>query len=251
MIDLEESGEITLVRMRHGKANAMDCEFCDAMTDTFDQLGRSDTRAVVLTGHGNIFSAGVDLVQAIDGGPGYFERFLPAMNRAFEVLFRFPKPVVAAINGHAIAGGCVLACAADRRIMANGGARIGIPELLVGVPFPAIALETMRHACAPHRFEELVYSGATVAGQNAYEWGLIDEVVPEDQVLDRASEIANSLARIRPSVFELSKLQVRMPALESFQALAARHEANVVALWNEPATLAAMRDYVSRTFKRN
>ena len=251
MIHTENQGEITLVRMCHGKANAMDREFCDALADTFDELSRSDTRAVVLTGQGSIFSAGVDLVRAIDGGPGYFERFLPAMNRAFEVLFRFSKPLVAAVNGHAIAGGCVLACAADRRVMAGGGARIGIPELLVGVPFPAIALETMRHACAPHRFEELVYSGATVTGQNAYEWGLIDEIVPEEQVLDRAGEIANSLARIRPSVFELSKSQVRMPALENYQALAARHEANVVALWNEPETLAAIRDYVSRTFKRD
>ena len=75
--------------------------------------------------------------------------------------FFFPKPVVAAVNGHAIAGGCVLECCADRRIAANDGGRIGVTELLVGVPFPAMAFEVMRFATAPQYFADGILSGAT------------------------------------------------------------------------------------------
>ena len=70
--------------------------------------------------------------------------------------------MVAAINGHAIAGGCVLGCTADYRIMAKQPGRIGVPELLVGVSFPTVALEIMRFAAAPQYFESLIYGGATL-----------------------------------------------------------------------------------------
>ncbi len=251
MFDVEERDEIALVRMRHRKANAMDFEFCSGLSDTLTQLERSPARAVVVTGDAAIFSAGVDLLQVTDGGSCYVQRFVPAMTRAFETLFMFPKPLVAAVNGHAIAGGCVLACAADARVMAIGEARIGIPELLVGVPFPAIALETMRRVCASHRFEELVYSGVTLDAQSACDWGLIDEAVSPDAVLTRAWERAKTLAKVRPAVFALSKQQLRQPTLERCRSQAAVHEESVVALWNQPETLDAIRDYVSRTFKRD
>src|SRR5919201_5523401 len=82
-------------------------------------------------------------------------------NAMFAAVFTHPKPVVAAVNGHAIAGGCVLACAADRRLMARDSIRIGITELLVGVVFPPLPMEIMRHAVAPEHFEEAVLSGTT------------------------------------------------------------------------------------------
>ena len=77
--------------------------------------------AVVLTGQGRMFSAGVDLLRLGEGGAAYVRRFLPALHRLYDAVFFFPKPVVAAVNGHAIAGGCVLACCADRRIAARDG----------------------------------------------------------------------------------------------------------------------------------
>ncbi len=81
-----------------------------------------------------------------EGGADYIRRFLPVLHRLYEEVFFHPKPVIAAINGHAIAGGCVLACCADRRIMAGDSGRIGVTEILVGVPFPALAFEIVRFA---------------------------------------------------------------------------------------------------------
>jgi enoyl-CoA hydratase len=118
VIEIEKRGELALFRMEHGKANTFDLEFCEAIVRQLEELKQPSIRAVVVTGKDQIFSAGVDLPRVLEGGLAYLRSFLPALNRAFETLFCFPKPVVAAINGHAIAGGCVLACATDHRLMA-------------------------------------------------------------------------------------------------------------------------------------
>ena len=122
---------------------------------------QSAAGALVITGQGKMFSAGVDLPRLVEGGAAYVREFLPAMNHAFETLFAFPKPLVVAVNGHAIAGGCVMACCADYRIMAREPGRIGIPELLVGVPFPVVPLEIVRFATPPQHLQALIYRGLT------------------------------------------------------------------------------------------
>ena len=177
MIELTYRGNVAVLRMVHGKANAMDLEFCEMLTARLEECRQAPTAALVITGEGRMFSAGVDLRRVLEGGAEYLHAFLPAMIGTFELVFSYEKPVVAAVNGHAIAGGCVLACAADRRIMARQAGRIGIPELLVGVPFPPVAFEIMRAAVAPPRFEALVYSGATVTPEIAVEHGLVDTIV--------------------------------------------------------------------------
>jgi enoyl-CoA hydratase len=161
MIELNRRGGIAIVTMVHGKANALDIEFCDALAAQFEALRGSDAKAVVLTGQGKMFSAGVNLIRLSEGGAAYVRRFLPALHRLYDTVFFFPKPVVAAVNGHAIAGGCVLQACADRRIAARDGGRIGVTELLVGVPFPPLAFEVMRFASPPRYLADGVFSGAT------------------------------------------------------------------------------------------
>ncbi|HKA77573.1 MAG TPA: enoyl-CoA hydratase/isomerase family protein, partial [Pseudolabrys sp.] len=105
MIDIKTKDGIALMTLSHGKANAFDIEFCDALTARFSELRTSGAKAVVLTGQGKIFSAGVDLKRLSEGGAEYIRRFLPALHRLYEEVFFHPKPLAAAINGHAIAGG--------------------------------------------------------------------------------------------------------------------------------------------------
>ena len=250
MIDLELRGDIAVLTMRHGKANAMDGAFCADLIKRLDELRASPARAIVVTGQGHIFSAGVDLVRALDGGPDYFKNFLPPLRRAFEAVFFYEKPIVAAVNGHAIAGGCVLTCAADRRLMAHDTGRIGITELLVGVPFPVIALEIMRFAAAPQHFARIVTSGATFAPEAAVGLGLVDEVVPGDALLNRATAAAEALAALGPEAFALTKRQLREPVRERLERDGPRFDPAVDAIWYAPETAARVRDYVSRTFKK-
>src|SRR5687768_6307823 len=117
--------------MTHGKVNAMDLELLEAIGTTFRALAKSSSGAVVLTGTGRAFSAGVDLRRLVAEGPDYVRRFLPLLSEMFEAVFELPKPVVAAVNGHALAGGFVLFSACDERVLVDAPARVGIPELLV------------------------------------------------------------------------------------------------------------------------
>lgn len=250
MIELAHRGPIAVLTMKHGKANAMDAAFCADLISRLDELRASSARALVITGQGNIFSAGVDLVRALESGPDYFRHFLPPLRRAFEAIFFYPKPVVAAVNGHAVAGGCVLTCAADRRLMAQTPGRIGITELLVGVPFPVIALEIMRFAAAPQHFERIVYSGATFAPEAAVAFGLVDEVVPAEALIDRAVAAAEALAALGPEAFALTKRQTRQPVRERLDKDGPLFDPAVDKIWYAPETAARIRDYVSRTFKK-
>src|SRR5437879_5137950 len=132
------------MRLNAPPVNALDREVLLEITATLRAIEATDARAVVLTGSGSAFSAGADLFRVLNEGDEYLRTSLAALTEAFGTLFQFPLPVVAAVNGHAIAGGAVLVCASDHRISAAGNHKIGFAELRVGVPFPAWALESAR-----------------------------------------------------------------------------------------------------------
>lgn len=248
MFDIETRDGIAFLHMKHGKANAMDLEFCRQFVMKLEELNTPTTNAVVITGSGKIFSAGVDLPRLLDGGQTYVREFLPVLNQFFRTVFTFPKPVLAAINGHAIAGGCVLACAADRRLMSRGDGRIGVPELRVGVPFPPEALEIMRMSLPPQCFSEVMYTGATYDTKLALERGLIDEVVEPDQLLDRAGDAGARMAALGSELFRLTKAQIRQPAMEGIDR-GTQYAEEIEAIWTAPETLAGIRQYVEKTLK--
>ena len=236
--------------MVHGKANALDIEFCEAIAMQFEALRGFDAKAVVLIGQGRIFSAGVDLLRLSEGGAGYVRRFLPALHRLYNTVFFFPKPVIAAVNGHAIAGGCVLECCADRRIAARDGGRIGVTELLVGVPFPPLAFEVMRFASPPRYLGDGMFSGSTFAPDMALTRGLVDELAEAPMLLDRAVAAAETLAALSPKAFALTKQQIRQPVADAMERHAKRVDASATDIWTAPETIGRIRDYVSRTFKK-
>ena len=249
MIHSEDRDGIAVLRIEHGKANTLDTELCDAVVKAFDDA--NEAGAVVLTGTGKMFSAGVDLFRVLDGGASYIDAFVPAMCRVFERIFVHPAPVVAAANGHAIAGGCLLVATADQRLMAEGTARIGIPELQVGVPFPPIALEIMRFATPPQHFQTIVYRADTHEPSAALALGLIDEVVEPDELLDHAVARAKRLASIHRASFALTKREIRRPAMDRIRALEQTVAREVHARWLEPGTLERIRGYLDRTIPKS
>ena len=250
MIDIKMSGGIALMTMNHGKVNALDIEFCDALTARFSELCKSDAKAVVLTGHGKIFSAGVDLKRLSEGGADYIRQFLPALHRLYDAVFFHPKPVIAAVNGHAIAGGCVLACCADRRIMARDSGRIGVTEILVGVPFPALAFEIVRFAVPPRYLPEFTLSGATYATEEAVRRGWVDVVAEPGETVEAALAAAKNLVALSPAAFAQTKMQIREPVTDRLQRSGEATDKAVTEIWTAPATLAYIRDYVARTLNK-
>jgi enoyl-CoA hydratase len=248
VIELGNEDGFAILRMADGKANAMSLDFCRTMTARFGEIERSAALAVIITGEQRFFSAGVDLPVLLDGGVPYIKEFLPALSTMLATAFAFPKPVVAAINGHAVAGGCVLACAADERLMARDAGRIGVTELLVGVPFPPAAMEIMRCATAPQYFAEAVFGGETYAPPDAVDGGMVHEVVEAARLMDVAKVAARKLAVLSPAAFTLTKRQTRAPYLERMAQ--GDLDAAIEQIWTSPDTLARIRDYVARTLRK-
>src|SRR2546430_17320613 len=139
---IERNGEVALIRLENGKANAIGPSFLDRLESLLRQLG--DARAAVITGQGNAFSAGLDLPTLSEMGRAAMRAFIRRFELVMMRLFELPIPVIAAVNGHAVAGGCVLALQADLRIAADREARIGLNETQLGIGLPPGGLETLR-----------------------------------------------------------------------------------------------------------
>jgi enoyl-CoA hydratase len=249
-LGIEGHGDIAVLRLHHGKANALDIDLCRGLIGALDDVAKADARALVLTGTGRMFSAGVDLLQLQEGGAPYVTEFMPLLRQAFESLFSFSKPVVAALNGHAIAGGCVLACASDRRLMASGAGRIGVPELRVGLPFPTVALEAIRLAVAPSFLQSVVYDGQTYEPEEALGFGLVDEIVTPEALLDEALRAARAMAAAPPAAFAFTKHQLRASGLARIADARNGLERRIEEDWCDQATLERVREYVAATLRR-
>ncbi|MGH3164359.1 MAG: enoyl-CoA hydratase/isomerase family protein [Trebonia sp.] len=220
MIEREDVGDVAVIRLAHGPVNAMDIELCAALTAECRSVAAGPARAVVLTGRGASFSAGVDLKRFLDGGPAYTDEFFPALSGSFEALFTIGKPVVAAVNGHAIAAGCILAAAADVALMADSKGRIGVPELAVGVGFPRIALEILTGKVGVTTARKLILSAGTYGPAKAAEWGLIDHVFGAETLVTEAVSAARALADGIPAdSFAFAKAQLHREVLTRTAAL--------------------------------
>lgn len=250
MIEMARRGGVAILTLAHGKASAFDVELCAALIESFKELETDSCSAVVVTGRGSIFCAGVDLLRVVEEGAPYVARFLPALSDAFERIFAFPKPLVAAVNGHAIAGGCILACCADRRIMARNGGRIGLPELQVGVAFPPVPLEIVRFAVNPRFLPELLFNGGTFEAESAVDAGFVDAAVDGASLIDEAVRAAETLALRPAAAFALTKRQLRALALDRMRSARGTLDADIETLWSAPATLDSIRSYIERTFKK-
>lgn len=248
MIERSIADSIVTLRLAHGKASALDLELVDAVALALAELAKDDAvRAVILTGSGSIFSAGVDLYRVTGEGRPYVERFLPALSRTMLDVFSFPKPLVVAANGHAIAGGCIFTLCADYRLMAQGNGRIGMPELLVGVPFPAAVVEIVRFAVPSQHLQSLMYTGRTLVPDDALRHGLVDEVVDAGSLDARAGEVARQLASLPPDAFGLAKRQLRDTTIARAKHYAHEQDSDTLDQWSTPETLDRIAAYLVKT----
>src|SRR5688572_16443786 len=142
-----------------------------------------------------------------------------------------------------MAGGCVLACCADVRIAARGQGRIGITEMLVGVPFPALAFEVMRHAAKAQYLPDMTLTGATYLADEARERGLVDQIAEPAELIDRALAEAGRLAALPAATFAATKAQMRQRVSDHMAQHGARIDARVEQIWTSDETLQNIRRF--------
>ncbi|HEX2196616.1 MAG TPA: enoyl-CoA hydratase/isomerase family protein [Actinomycetota bacterium] len=251
MLELERRDGAEVLWIDRPPVNAADLDSLTELADAVDRLVDESDRPLVLAARGPAFSAGADLHRILEGDGDYAAAFVAGLVRAFTTLFTFPRPLVGAVTGHAIAGGAILACCCDYAVAAGGPLKIGVTELRVGVPYPLAALEIVRHAVAPERFEEVVFRAGTYGPEEARAIGFVDEVVAAGSVMDRALEVAKRLGQVPPETYALIKAAVRRPALERIEAWGAEHDAATTRGWQSDEVRAAIRSFLDRAISRS
>ena len=210
-VAIERRDGIALVRLQRPPANALDPELLAAGDAAAKQLAAERPAAVVITGSGGFFSAGVDLKLAPTLSGAEQGAIVGAINRLFYSWYSLDLPVVAAVTGHAVAGGMILALCGDHRVGSLAG-RYGLTELRVGAPYPAAALAVVRAELAPATARRLVLGGELVDADAALELGLVDELAEPTACVDAATDVARRLAALPPATYETVKAQLRAPA---------------------------------------
>jgi len=233
---VEERDGVRVVRMEFGRANALNGEVLAALTAG---LNGETPMPTVLTGEGKIFSAGLDLVSLDALDRSEFEDFLTRFSSALIQVLTAPYPLVAAINGHAVAGGCVLALACDYRVGTEGDYKIGMNELSHGLPLPAAASEIPRGALSPQTYRTVVMSGVLMDPDTARQVGILDMVVPDAETcVDQACSLAREQGK-SPEAFAAVKAGVVAPVVAGIKELREPLDRRFTDIWFSDAVSAA------------
>ncbi len=243
---LEHVDEVAVLHMDAGKANAVNQDFLAAIYARLDELVETDARALVLTGYDRFFSAGLDLVGLLPLDRHAMYEMIEDFHATMVRVFALPLPVVAAVNGHAIAGGCVLAMQADYRVLARGRVRFGLREPVLGVGLPHCVVESLRVQVPTEHLLEVSAEGRLYAPEEALERGLVQELADPDDVLPRAIEKARELGAIPAVAYAHVKSQLRGPALERFERDHATVTRSWLDTWFDPGTRVLLQSAVDQ-----
>ena len=235
-LKVEVNAGLATVRLRRAHGNAINLDLVDELTAAFHRLDSDDSvNGVLLASSGKLFSPGLDLQELIELDRKQMERFLEHFNACILGLYAFSKPVVAAIQGHAVAGGCVLALTTDWRVLQDEKL-IGLNEVKVGVPFPYGVAMLLRESVPGRHLEEIALFGRNYRGDEAVRVGLVHETHPaegfEDHALSRLGEFASK----DPAAFAITKRYLRAATVERIMADEARLAPDFLDRWFSVST---------------
>lgn len=211
-VSVHREGAVAIITMDDGKANAMSLTSLQDLRGAFEAVRQEDARAVALIGRPRFFSGGIDLKAYAHYGEAERADHTRALAATLMTVFAFPRPVVAGMTGHAIAGGALLALACDVRVMMPG-AKVGTNEVALGVNVPDFGLVIAESAMPRHFFTELLLHGAMLTSEDALQRGVVQEVTEEvtRRALDRARGLAESVGN---DAYAITKSRLRTGSAE-------------------------------------
>jgi enoyl-CoA hydratase len=228
LVRYEFDGAIAKVTMDDGKVNVMSLVLQAALQKALDRA-EADQAVVLLTGRPGVFSAGFDLPTLRAGGPEAKAMVLGGFELSNRLL-SFPRPVIMACHGHAIAMGLFLLLSGDHRVGPEGQFKFQANEAVIGVTIPNAAVEILRQRLSPGCLARAIALAETFTPDNAVLTGILDEVVPPDDVLARAFEVATLASTLGPEAHRIAKLRVRHDTLIALRAGIDADDAELAAL---------------------
>lgn len=250
MITIDTASPLTAtITLEHGRVNAIRLALVERLDSALADLERDDgVSMVILTGRGPFFSFGFDVPHFIGHDRNDFARFLHEFTALCTRLFLFPKPLVAAINGHAVAGGWMLAQACDARLVARGNVKLGLNEVRFGAALFAGSVEILRHLAGGRATDLLAGSGSYLSPGQALTLGLVDELCDSGELLTRALTFIEERygAVSRPAFAEIKRL-VRGPVADAYRDREAASIERFVDVWYSPAVRTALAGITIRS----
>lgn len=241
-----EHGSVTVLRLDKPRGNSIDEPLVDALQAAVAAAARDPAvRGLLLaSARPDLFCPGLDLVALADYAPPDLTRFMRKFGALLVALFGFPKPTLAALGGHAIAGGCLLALTTDYRVLRRGGVKVGLNEAKIGVPMPWPVTVLLRATVPVPALTRVALLGLNFQDDEAVTVGLVHEVVSGDGFEATCRARLGELAERDPNAYATTKGWLRAPALADMQAREEEVD-QFVATWFSPGTQARLRAAVA------
>ena len=207
MIRIEYHDGVMLVTLNRPVTNALNLQLVNELAETLQEVKRDpDVRGLVVSGANvKFFSIGFDIPQLVELTREDFDTFYRAFNQLCLDLYTLPKPTVAAITGHAIAGGCILALCCDYRFIAAGRKLMGLDEIKLGVPVPYLADCILQRVAGVRNGRDMLDGGEFYPPEQLLRMGVVDRVLPLEQVLPESIDKARSLGASPQAAFAMIK----------------------------------------------
>jgi len=214
-IDVKSDNGIASIILNRGKVNALNGVVVDELRECLKDLEADQkVKSLLFTGRGKFFSFGFDIPEFLSYSKEEFTSYLTNFADLYTYLFVYPKPVVAALNGHTIAGGCMLALACDHRVMAAGKSKISLNEIAFGSSVFAGSTEMLRFWVGSAHATQILYSGAMYSCEEALDIGLVNGVTTKDSLMQQAGNIALDLGSKFLPAFASIKALLRKPVAD-------------------------------------
>ncbi len=237
LVKLKINQKIATITLNRPKVNALNDAVVDKLQETFEDVRDADNvSAVVLTGQESFFSFGFDVPGFMSYPRDSFQRYVLRYSELVKTIFMFPKPVIAALNGHTVAGGCVLAMACDYRVMISGKPKIALNEMTFGSSLFSCVTETLKYAVGTKKTEQIIYSGKMHSAEQAHSLGMIDRVASEDQFHKAIAEVAEDFAKKDLAAFASIKRLFKLDTLAKIESDESRSISEFVDIWYSDST---------------
>lgn len=236
-LSVEYRDQVALINLNHGVTNSINRLLIDELSQELNAVvGNNELHSLVLSSISDkFFSIGFDIPELFKFHRDEFTSFYQAFNQVCLDLFTFPKPTLAAVKGHAVAGGTIFALCCDYRIIAEGHKLMGLNEIKLGVPVPYPADCILRQIVGSRIAREVIESGEFYPAEQLAEYGLVDEVFPLDLILLKAIEKASSLGAHPHEAYALIKRNRVDPVAQQIKEHCEEKEQLFVDCWYSPA----------------